>query len=144
MNQLVHRRVLHDESSGVRALRADDEQDREFLTSTDRWFRPVQVRTGPDGQLWVVDMVRYVIEHPQWIPEEVRNRTNVFAGQGLGRVWRLALRDSDSNGGWPILNSDDDAALLAAIASDTELFAILPNNRSSGTLALTLSMRSSN
>lgn len=118
VNQLVHRRVLNDEPSGVRALRADNEQDREFLTSTDRWFRPVQVRTGPDGQLWVVDMVRYVIEHPQWIPEEVRDRTNVFAGQGLGRVWRVALRDIDSNGGWPILSADDDAALLAAIASD--------------------------
>jgi putative membrane-bound dehydrogenase-like protein len=30
----------------------------EFLASLDGWFRPVQVRTGPDGCLWVVDMYR--------------------------------------------------------------------------------------
>ncbi len=25
-------------------------------------------RTGPDGALWVADMYRYMIEHPDWLP----------------------------------------------------------------------------
>jgi hypothetical protein len=41
----------------------------DFLASEDRWCRPVMVRTGPDGALWVADMYRYMIEHPQWLPQ---------------------------------------------------------------------------
>lgn len=118
VNQLVHRRVVSDEPSAIRARRADEEQDREFLSSTDRWFRPVQARTGPDGGLWIVDMVRYVIEHPQWIPEDVRNRTNVFAGQGLGRIWRVSLANAETMTSWPVVDPNDDRALLAALDSD--------------------------
>jgi putative membrane-bound dehydrogenase-like protein len=70
VNQLVHRMQLTRAGTTFVGDRADTETDREFLVSTDRWFRPVQVRTGPDGALWVVDMYRYVIEHPRWIPPE--------------------------------------------------------------------------
>ncbi len=45
----------------------DSERDQEFLASSDNWFRPVQAKTGPDGALYIVDMYRYVIEHPRWI-----------------------------------------------------------------------------
>ena len=46
----------------------DGYQTAEFLASADPWFRPVHATTGPDGGLWVVDMCRFVIEHPRWIP----------------------------------------------------------------------------
>lgn len=89
VNQLVYRQILDRTGATFQGHRAGDEQDSEFLTSTDRWFRPVQARTGPDGGLWVVDMYRYVIEHPKWIPDETLAELDVFAGQGKGRIYRV-------------------------------------------------------
>jgi putative membrane-bound dehydrogenase-like protein len=94
VNQLVYRQQLTREGAVFRGRRAAEEQEREFLRSPDRWFRPVQVRTGPDGALWVVDMARYVIEHPNFIPPETKAELNLFAGQGLGRIYRVLPRDA--------------------------------------------------
>ncbi len=89
VNQLVHRLQLRQSGSLIRGRRAASETSSEFLSSTDQWFRPVQARTGPDGGLWIVDMYRYVIEHPKWIPESTRSQLNVFAGQKYGRIFRV-------------------------------------------------------
>ncbi|HAN97549.1 MAG TPA: hypothetical protein DCQ98_09045 [Planctomycetaceae bacterium] len=124
VNQLVHRRVLATAGTRIEARRSAEEREREFLTSTDRWFRPVQVRAAPDGTLFVVDMVRYVIEHPQWIPDETRARTNVFAGQGLGRLWRIAERERSA-----VRDADDRAYALFATGSDDGLIAALGSSR---------------
>ena len=48
------------------------EQGREFLASSDPAFRPVNLATGPDGALYVVDMYRELVEHPQFVPESAR------------------------------------------------------------------------
>lgn len=116
VNQLVHRLILTRKGATFSGRRAEQEADSEFLTSTDRWFRPVQARTGPDGALWIVDMYRYVIEHPQWIPPEVTADLNVFAGQGLGRIYRIVGRDQPAHR--PLrLDRLHDAQLAAAIDS---------------------------
>jgi hypothetical protein len=75
----------------VRARRAKGHS--EFLASTDNWFRPVQVRTGPDGALWVVDMYRYVVEHPRWIPTNRLAALDVRAGEDKGRIYRVYRKD---------------------------------------------------
>lgn len=93
VNNLVHRRVLKADGVSFTATRAADEEASEFLASTDQWFRPVQVRTGPDGGLWVVDMYRYVIEHPTWIPPETLADLDVRAGADLGRIYRVVPRE---------------------------------------------------
>ena len=53
--------------------------------SADRWSRPVMARTGPDGALWIVDMYRFMIEHPDWLPPEGREELKPFyrSGEGL-------------------------------------------------------------
>lgn len=68
---------------------ADDEPD--FLAGTDRWFRPVMVRTGPDGGLWIADMYRYMIEHPHWLPEEGKAALlpHYREGDDRGRIYRV-------------------------------------------------------
>ncbi|MDC0936696.1 HEAT repeat domain-containing protein [Pirellulales bacterium] len=93
VNQLVHRQVLAPRGVTFASRRADDESEQEFLASSDQWFRPVQVRTGPDGCLWVVDMYRYVIEHPRWIPEETLAMLDVRAGERQGRIYRVRPTD---------------------------------------------------
>ncbi len=62
---------------------------REFLASKDHWFRAVSMRTGPDGCLYVVDMHRAVIEHPQWVPQELKDRKDARSGDDKGRIYRL-------------------------------------------------------
>jgi putative membrane-bound dehydrogenase-like protein len=89
VHNMVHRLKLTARSATFDARRAPDEQKSEFLASTDNWFRPVQVRTGPDGALWVVDMYRFVIEHPRWIPPDKLARLDVRAGANMGRIYRV-------------------------------------------------------
>jgi putative membrane-bound dehydrogenase-like protein len=116
VNLLLHRMKLQPNQSTFTAVRAVGEERSEFLTSTDPWFRPVQVRTGPDGCLWIVDMHRYVIEHPRWIPPEELAKVDVRAGAALGRIFRIQPMD---RGPRPMVRLDklDNAGLVAALDS---------------------------
>jgi putative membrane-bound dehydrogenase-like protein len=116
VNQLVHRMVLKPNGTTFIAERPDDEAEIEFLTSTDNWFRPVEARTAPDGSLWIVDMHRYVIEHSRWIPQNVQDELDVYAGNNLGRIYRVLPTDANPRP-WPRLDKLDTAQLVAALDS---------------------------
>jgi putative membrane-bound dehydrogenase-like protein len=62
---------------------------RDLLASRDDWFRPVFLASGPDGALYICDMYRQFIEHPDYLPEEVRKRTDFEGGKTMGRIWRV-------------------------------------------------------
>jgi putative membrane-bound dehydrogenase-like protein len=94
VHNLVRRLVLEQAGATFVGRRADDEQRGEFLASSDNWFRPVQARTGPDGALWIVDMYRFVIEHPRWIPPERLKQLDPRAGADLGRLYRVYPRSA--------------------------------------------------
>ena len=89
VHNLVHREVLVPDGISFRGQRAKGEADREFLASTDNWFRPTQLQTGPDGALYIADMYRLVIEHPQWIPAAMQSRVDLRAGHDRGRIWKV-------------------------------------------------------
>ncbi|HYE97605.1 MAG TPA: PVC-type heme-binding CxxCH protein, partial [Planctomycetota bacterium] len=61
----------------------------EFLASTDPWFRPVSLANGPDGALYVVDMCRSEVEHPEWVSKDQRHRYDFEGPRHLGRIWRI-------------------------------------------------------
>lgn len=65
----------------------------EAFRSRDDWFRPVFLADGPDGALYVCDMYRKTIEHPEYLPEEVRKYTDFESGKDMGRIWRIARSD---------------------------------------------------
>src|SRR5262249_18612582 len=44
---------------------------------------------GPDGALYICDMYRRIIEHPDYLPEEIRKHSDFEAGKGMGRIWRV-------------------------------------------------------
>jgi len=67
--------------------------EREFVASEDPYFRPVDLAVGPDGGLYVVDMYRAVIEHPDWAPAELKERADERFGDQQGRIWRVAVPD---------------------------------------------------
>ena len=85
---LVHRDVLIDSGPHYQADRADE--GREFLASTDNWFRPVNFLNTPDGTLLILDMYREAIEHPASIPEPIKAHLDLTSGRDRGRVYELA------------------------------------------------------
>ncbi len=89
VHNAVHREVLVRDGAGFTSHRAAGEEQSEFLASTDNWFRPVTTRTGPDGALYVADMYRFVIEHPEWISPEMQARLDLRAGTDKGRIYRV-------------------------------------------------------
>ncbi|MCC6492052.1 MAG: c-type cytochrome [Pirellulales bacterium] len=93
---LVHREVLAPKGAALTAQRVD--QNDEFLTAADEWFRPVNLYAGPDAALYVVDMYRAIIEHPEWMPEELRNRPDLRLGNDRGRIYRVRSRQPQPSG----------------------------------------------
>jgi putative membrane-bound dehydrogenase-like protein len=89
---LVHRAIL--EPRGSTFTSRVDRPGVEFLATADEWCRPVNLKIGPDGALYVVDMYRAVIEHPQFMPEELQNRPDLLWGMDHGRIWRVVSRGS--------------------------------------------------
>ena len=88
---VVHQDVVTAEGpSFVASRRAEGV---ELLSARDNWFRPVTLATGPEGALYVVDMHRAVIEHPEWIPDAVEATLDVRAGDDKGRIYRIVPRD---------------------------------------------------
>ncbi|HZL87425.1 MAG TPA: PVC-type heme-binding CxxCH protein [Pirellulaceae bacterium] len=84
---LVHREIMKEKGPTFESKPAYD--GKEFLASRDEWFRPVSMQLGPDGALYVVDMYRAVIEHPEWVPDELKNRPDERLGDDRGRIYRI-------------------------------------------------------
>ncbi len=93
-SNLVHRKTFRETVDGPVALRPAEEKNREFLTSTDTWFRPVAFTTAPDGSLLIADFYREFIEHPDSIPTNLKARMDLNSGNDRGRIWRVKPRDS--------------------------------------------------
>ncbi len=89
VHNVIHREVLVRDGAGFTSHRAAGEEQSEFLASTDNWFRPITTKTGPDGALYVADMYRFVLEHPEWISPEMQARLDLRAGEDKGRIYRV-------------------------------------------------------
>lgn len=96
VGNLVHRDVLVPDGPLFRATRAPEEQTSEFFASRDPNCRPVGMEMGPDGALYLIDMQREVIEHPDYIPRKLLETLDVRAGDDRGRIYRLLPRDRDT------------------------------------------------
>ena len=67
---------------------------KEFIASTDFYFRPVNTYTGPDGLLYIVDMNRGIIQESNWTPKGsfLRGKIDYYGIAKInqrGRIWRL-------------------------------------------------------
>lgn len=120
---LVHRqRSARVGTRLVPAAEQPDPEGQEFLASRDAWFRPVNLTQAPDGGLVVVDMHRAVIEHPRWVPAELKQRPDERWGDQAGRVFWVGS-DSKPSKLWSELRerplgSRSDAELTELMGSD--------------------------
>lgn len=87
---LIKRNILHFEGNKTTATQATE--GKEFIASTDEGFRPVNLFTGPDGAMYVVDMHRGIIQHKAYISQYL---TEQLAGkkldtlQNAGRILKI-------------------------------------------------------
>jgi putative membrane-bound dehydrogenase-like protein len=118
-HNLVQHNILTDSGVSFTAERPTGEGRFDFFASEDRWCRPVMARTGPDGALWIADMYRYMIEHPDWLPPngEEELLPHYRLGDDRGRIYRVVPIERPSTASpWELL-SGDTAAIVQALES---------------------------
>ena len=87
------------EPSGVtfKAHREPGREQTEFIRSKSLWFRPIEVRVGPDGALYVVDFCNQAIIH-----NDTRGPTHGPANAAVrpdrdhyyGRIWKVQHKEA--------------------------------------------------
>ncbi|MGV3660413.1 MAG: DUF7133 domain-containing protein [Prosthecobacter sp.] len=87
------RRTKIEVADGITILHNPYPQN-EFLRSTDACFRPVDMKTAPDGTLFICDMYRGIIQEGNWTKEGSYLRKVILQHSmdkiiGRGRIWRL-------------------------------------------------------
>jgi len=121
VHNLVQLLLVEEDGVTFKTRRAGGENDPEFLASEDQWFRPVMARMGPDGAIWVVDMYRYMIEHPDWLPPEGRKELAPFyrEGENRGRIYRITKKGATrgTSKTLPRLDRMSPAELVATLES---------------------------
>ncbi|MEE2895468.1 MAG: PVC-type heme-binding CxxCH protein [Planctomycetota bacterium] len=99
--------------------------ESEFLASTDERFRPVNLATGPDGGLYVVDFARGIVQHriymTTWLRKQVDDR-GLATPIGMGRIWRIVDEDAPTMVERRDLGAMDDLELVAVIRDDDNGF----------------------
>ena len=96
---LIKRYIIEDHPAEIEATARYAYEGREFLTSTDERFRPVNIYNAPDGSLYVVDMYRGLLEHASHLTEYLRNHAlerdlHIPTGK-FGRIYRIVREDRD-------------------------------------------------
>ena len=116
---LVHRFNIVDDGTG--RLTAKNAYARgEFLASSDERFRPVNLMSAPDGNLYVVDMYRGVVQDggiwSDYLRDYIKSR-DLELPVKRGRMWRVVYGTAAANRGpKPSLSSATPAQLVAALS----------------------------
>jgi putative heme-binding domain-containing protein len=91
VGNVVTNRINHDRlerhGSTYKAIEQPD-----FLICDDPWFRPVDIKLGPDGALYVADFYNRIIGHYE-VP-----LTHPGRDHERGRIWRIVYRGPDGKG----------------------------------------------
>lgn len=91
---LIKRNVLsfkNTQTTGKQAI-----EGKEFLASTDEGFRPVNLFTGPDGAMYIVDMHRGIIQHKAYISQYLAEQLalkKLDTLQNAGRILKITRKE---------------------------------------------------
>ncbi|WP_229598187.1 DUF7133 domain-containing protein [Runella aurantiaca] len=90
---LIKRNILTFKNTQTTATQAIE--GKEFLTSTDEGFRPVNLFNGPDGAIYVVDMHRGIIQHKAYISQYLTEQLaakKLDTLQNAGRILKITSK----------------------------------------------------
>lgn len=88
---LVKRNTMNLDS-GYFAKGVQAYQEKEFISSVDERFRPVNLHDGPDGALYVVDMYRGIIQHKTYLTPYLKNeikKRDLTLPLVCGRIYKV-------------------------------------------------------
>lgn len=88
---LVQRQVILPDGAVLKAV--PGRSGTQVLVTADSWFRPVFSTTGPDGALYIASMYRKFIDHPQYVPAEMRDKLDFISGRHQGRIYRVVAEN---------------------------------------------------
>jgi putative membrane-bound dehydrogenase-like protein len=112
-SNLVHRKRL--EANGLEFIANRIDENSEFVTSSDIWFRPAQFANAPNGALHVIDVYREVIEHPLSLPAEIKKHLDLTSGRDRGRIYQIVTAGSNRPATIP-LNDESSEELVQVLA----------------------------
>ncbi|MBF9251783.1 c-type cytochrome [Pontibacter sp. 172403-2] len=92
-------------------------RQQEFIASSDMNFRPVNSATGPDGNLYIVDMHRGIVQQGNWTKPESFLRQKIDSlglskNTGHGRIYRV-VHDGYKRGPRPKMLDEPGKQLLS-------------------------------
>ncbi|HET7220787.1 MAG TPA: c-type cytochrome [Vicinamibacterales bacterium] len=116
---LVSRIIIADDGTRLRARKAYE--GSEFLASGDERFRPVYLSNAPDGNLYLVDMYRGIIQHKAYITEYLRDQIlsrRLDVPPRHGRIYRIVYAGADAGrrGAMPSIDNAPASKLVALLA----------------------------
>ncbi|WP_425481057.1 DUF7133 domain-containing protein [Rubritalea marina] len=111
------RRANVDTSKGYKVMK-NAYPKSEFIRSTDANFRPINLRTGPDGALYIVDMYRGIIQESAWTQKgtylrNVIDEYGLYKNVQMGRIYRLVPEDFNKKTPAPKLLDKSSTELIA-------------------------------
>lgn len=95
---LVKRNILSFQADQVMGYQAI--ANKEFLAATEEGFRPVNLNNGPDGNLYVVDMHRGIIQDRAFMTPYMHDalaRKQLDTLIGMGRILKISRADATSS-----------------------------------------------
>jgi len=104
--------------------------EKEFIRSSDPYFRPVWSETGPDGAFYFADMYRGIVQEKAWFPTDEKDSRKAWYERYLrvkkwgmekvvrhGRIYRL-VPESKPVGPKPSMLQETPAQLVAYLSHD--------------------------
>ncbi|WP_299320628.1 c-type cytochrome [uncultured Maribacter sp.] len=115
---LIKRTLLSFTGDSVLAKQAW--QEKEFITSTDEGFRPVSLKNGPEGNMYIVDMHRGMIGHHAYMSPYLRDKAKekeLDTIVNFGRILKVSHKNTTSNK-LPDFNTLNGSELVSLLKSD--------------------------
>ncbi len=125
--QLVKRLVISPRGDTLDAKNVY--KNAEFVRSTDERFRPVNSLVGPDGNLYLVDMYRGLIQHRMFLTphlKEITRQRGMEAPLNCGRIWRVVRNEAAATS----LAASDSSAVFESSAVSSPAQRVMPGEMS--------------
>lgn len=112
---LIKRNILEEDGYMVKGRQAYT--GKEFLTSIDERFRPVNLYNGPDGALYITDMYRGIIQHKLYLTDYLKkeiSERSLSQPLNCGRIYKVVPQGALLK---PVVMPHDPVKLAALLRS---------------------------